>query len=207
MKALYLIIFLLLTFISKASAQSDTVAGEKEYLEHYDCKYRPGNILVVQKKGKIITNYMPGKPTNAGFLIRMEAIYDLEFSDNKRYKSSVVKAITNDTITITSTFNEKCAQYEGRKFELITYPIKSIKIARFINDRSLGLFMKKKIEGEYDLIVKVVDKAKLCPAVLTFPKRNNEVKVCHYYLTSQGYDILFETNGSLDYMQYPIEWK
>jgi hypothetical protein len=67
----------------------------------------------------------------------------------------------------------------------------------------LGLFQKKKIEGEYDLIVKAVDKAKFCPAVLTFPKRNNEVKVCHYYLTSQGYDILFETNGYLDYMDYP----
>lgn len=203
----YLLILFLLTLTFKASAQSDTIAGEKEYLKHYACQYRPGNILVIQKKGKVITNYLPSKPTNAGFVIRMEAIYDLEFTDNKRYKSSIVKAITKDSITITSTFNEKCAEYEGRKFELIKYPINSIKIARFINDRSLGLFVKRKIEGEYDLIVKSVDKAKFCPAVLTFPKRNNEVKVCHYYLTSQGYDILFETNGYLDYMQYPLVWK
>lgn len=37
-----------------------------------------------------------------------------------------------------------------------------------------------------------------------FPKRNNEVKVCYYYLTDQGYDILYETHGFLDYMPYPI---
>lgn len=203
----YLLIFSLISITFKANAQSDSVAGEREYLKHYDCQYRPGNILVVQKKGKTITNFIPSKPTNEGFIIRMEAIYDLEFTDDKRYKSSIVKVITNDSITITSTFNERSAEYEGRKFELIKYPINSIKIARFISDRSLGLFQKKKIEGEYDLIVKTVDKAKLCPAVLTFTKRNNEVKVCHYYLTSQGYDILFETNGYLDYMQYPVEWK
>jgi hypothetical protein len=90
---------------------------------------------------------------------------------------------------------------------MFKYPITSIKTARFISDRSLGFFKKKNIDNKFDLIVKKVDKAKLCPAVLTFPKRNNEVKVCHYYLTSQGYDILFETNGFLDYMEYPLEWK
>lgn len=147
---------------------------------------------------------MPKKPSKEGLIIRMEAIYDLEFTDKKRYKSSVVKTITNDSITITSTFTEKCAQYEGIKFELITYPIKSITIARFINDRSLGLFNRKSIENEYDLIVKEVDKAKFCPAVLTFTKRNNEVKVCHYYLSSQGYDILYKTDGFLDFMEHSI---
>lgn len=203
-KILYL---LTLIITSNLYSQNDTIQGEAEYLKHYDCKYRPGNILIIQKKGKTISDLTPSKPTNAGFIIRMEAIYDLEFTDNKRYKSSVVKNITNDSITISSTFNKKCAEYEGIEYKLITYPIQSIKIARFINDRSLGLFSKKKIDSDYDLIVKNVDKAKMCPAVLTFPKRNNEVKVCHYYLTSQGYDILYETNGFLDYMEYNVDWR
>ncbi|MFA6277381.1 MAG: hypothetical protein WC622_11565 [Pedobacter sp.] len=147
------------------------------------------------------------KISDDGFVIRMEAIYDLEFSDGKRFKSGVIKDITEDSLTISSTMNEKCAIYEGIKYEMFKYPITSIKIARFISDRSLGFFKKKNIDNKFDLIVKKIDKAKLCPAVLTFPKRNNEVKVCHYYLTSQGYDVLFETNGYLDYMEYPIEWK
>lgn len=188
-------------------AQSDTIPGEAEYRKHYDCRYNEGNILIIQKKGKQITDYAPTKPTRSGFIIRMEAVYDLEFSDKKRYRTGIVKAISKDSITITSTFNEKCAAYEGRKFELISYPIQSIKTVRFINDRSLGMYDKKKIDDDYELIVKTVEKAKMCPAVLTFPKRNNETKICHYYLTSQGYDILFETNGVLDYMEYDVEWR
>ena len=198
---------LLITLPIYSFAQMDTVAGESEYLKHYDCLYRPGNVLVVQKKGKLIKNYNPTRPVKAGLVIRMEAIYDIEFTDNKRYKTSIVKNISTDSITLTSTFNEKCALYEGRKYELITYPINSIKIIRFVSDRNLGLFNKIDIENNYDLIVKIVDKAKFCPAVLTFPKRNNEVKVCHYYLTSQGYDVLFETDGYLDYLEYKIEWR
>jgi hypothetical protein len=203
-------VFLLLASFLFAQAfygQNDTIPGEAEYRKHYDCRYTEGNILIIQKKGKQITDYMPSKPTKAGFVMRMEAIYDLEFTDGKRYKSSIIKAISQDSITISSAFNEKCAVREGKKYELITYPVTSIKIARFINDRSLGFFEKKKIDDSYELIVKTVDKAKMCPAVLTFTKRNNEVKVCHYYLTSQGYDILFETDGILDYMEYNVDWR
>ena len=65
---------------------------------------------------------------------------------------------------------------------------------------------KKKIDKDYELVVQKVPKAKLCPALLTFPKRNNEIKVCHYILTKQGYSILYETNGFLDYMEYPVTW-
>lgn len=188
-------------------SQNDTIQGEAEYRKHYDCKYEEGNILIIQKKGKILDYKKSWKPTEAGFVIRMEGIYDLEFSDGKRFRAGVIKNISEDSLTISSTMNENCALYEGIKYELFTYPINSIKMVRFIYDRSLGLFTKIKLENKYDLIIQKVDKAKLCPAVLTFPKRNNEVKVCHYYLTKQGYNILFETNGFLDYMEYPVHWK
>lgn len=207
-KILNKIILLFLIGISGSlQSQNDTIPGEAEYRKHYDCRYEEGNVLIVQRKGKTLDYKTAFKLTDAGFVIRMEAIYDLEFSDGRRFKSGVIKNITADSITISSTMNENCAKYEGIKYELFTYPIKSIKTARFINDRSLGFFTKRKIEDKFDLIVQKVSKAKLCPAVLTFPKRNNEVKVCHYYLTSQGYDILFETNGFLDYMEYPVNWQ
>ena len=202
-----IIIIFLLIFTNITYSQNDSIPGEAEYRKIYDCTYEEGNILIVQRKGKKLDYENSWKPSKEGFVMRMEAIYDLEFSDGKRYRSSVLKNISKDSIIISSTMNEKCAEYEGIKYELITYPISSIKIVRFISDRALGFFSKKKLEKKYDLIVKKVDKAKLCPAVLTFPKRNNEVKVCHYYLTKQGYDILFETNGFLDYMEYPVNWK
>lgn len=190
-----------------ALAQTDTIPGEAEYRKHYDCRYEPGNVLLVQKKGRTLQLDPKHGLSNAGFVIRIEAIYDLTFKDGKRFRSGVIKAISDSTITISSTMNERAAAYEGIKYELFTYPIGDIKIARFINDRSLGLFVKRKIDDKYELIVKKVDKAKMCPAVLTFPKRNNEVKVCHYYLTSQGWDILFETDGFIDYMEYPVDWQ
>jgi len=206
MRKLILILLIVLTN-SILFAQTDTIPGEAEYRKHYDCRYEPGNILIIQKKGKELDYKTSRKLSDDGFVIRMEAIYDLEFSDGKRFKNGVIKDITKDSLTISSTMNEKCAIFEGIKYELFKYPINSIKTARFISDRSLGFFKKKNINNKFDLIVKKVDNARLCPAVLTFPKRNNEVKVCHYYLTSQGYDILFETNGFLDYMEYPVEWK
>ncbi|KMQ65850.1 hypothetical protein ACM46_07040 [Chryseobacterium angstadtii] len=180
---------------------------ELNYKKYYECKYEPGYVLIIQKKGKLIDPAKSWKPAKDGFTIRMEAIYDLEFSDGKRFRSGVIKNITKDSLTISSTMNENCAKYEGIKYEFFTYSLKDIKIARFINDRSLGIFSRKKINEDYEVFALKLNKAKLCPAVLTFPKRNNEVKVCHYYLTDQGYDILFETNGFLDYMQYPVSWQ
>jgi|TARA_B110000967_G_C18890639_1_gene567112 hypothetical protein len=201
-------VFILLIILTNITySQNDSIPGEAEYRKIYDCTYEEGNILIVQRKGKKLDYENSWKPSKEGFVMRMEGVYDLEFSDGKRYRSGVLKNISKDSVTISSTMNEKCAEYEGIKYELKTYPISSIKIARFISERALGFFSKKKLEKKYDLIVKKVDKAKLCPAVLTFTKRNNEVKVCHYYLTKQGYDILFETNGFLDYMEYPVNWK
>jgi len=205
MKKYFLIITVLLGL--DCFAQNDTIPGEAEYRKHYDCRYEKGNILLVQKKGKVLDYKKDRALTKNGFVIRMEAIYDLEFTDGKRFRSGVIKNITKDSISITSTFNQKCAEYEGIKYETFTYPIKSIKKARFMNDSALGIFVKKNIEDDYELIVMEVDKAKMCPAVLTFTKRNNEVKVCHYYLTQQGWSILFETNGYLDFMEYSVNWQ
>ncbi|MCU7547158.1 hypothetical protein N4T18_08215 [Riemerella anatipestifer] len=140
-------------------------------------------------------------------MLRIEGAYDLEFSNGKRYRTGIIKNITKDSIFLTTTLNENSAKFEGVEFEIHKYALKDIKIARFINDRSLGIYSKKKIDNnDYEVFAQEVDKAKLCPAVLTFPKRNNEVKVCPYYLTAQGYDILYETNGFIDYMQYPVKW-
>ncbi|WP_288981391.1 hypothetical protein [uncultured Flavobacterium sp.] len=187
-------------------AQSDTIPGEAAYRKHYDCRYEEGNVLLVQKKGKTLDYATSWGVGNAGFVIRMEAIYDLEFANGKRYRSGVIKNITTDSISISTTMNANCAEYEGIPYKIDTYALQDIKIARFVNDASLGLFTKKKIDKDYELVVQKVPKAKLCPALLTFPKRDNEIKVCHYILTKQGYSILFETNGFLDYMEYPITW-
>ena len=209
LKSAFLLVFTILGIFANAqfATKQDSLDYELNYKKYFDCKYELGNVLVIQKKGKSINPAKSWKPTKEGFVIRMEGIYDLEFSNGKRYKSGVIKNITVDSLTISSTMNEACAKYEGIKYEFFNYAIKDIKIARFINDRSLGLFSRKKIDENYEVFAMKVDKAKLCPAVLTFPKRNNEVKVCHYYLTDQGYDILYETNGFLDYLEHPISWK
>ena len=206
-----ILIVILFLFSKSVFGQFKTVQDSLDYMEnygkHFDCKYERGNVLIIQKKGKKIDPSKSWRPSKDGFTIRIEGIYDLEFSNGKRYKSGVIKSITNDSLTISSTMNENCAKYEGIKYEMFKYSFKDIKIARFINDRSLGIYKRKKIDDKFEVFAMEVDKAKLCPAVLTFPKRNNEVKVCHYYLTDQGYDILFETNGFLDYMQYPVNWQ
>jgi len=203
----------LLLFLGSASAfsQFKIVQDSLDYMETYgkyfDCRYEKGNVLIVKKKGKTIDPSKSWKPTREGFTMRVEGAYDLEFADGKRYRTGILKRITKDSISITSTMNENTAKYEGIKFETFNYAFKDLKIARFINDRSLGFYNKKKIGSDYEVYAQEVDKAKLCPAVLTFPKRNNEVKVCHYFLTDQGYDIIFETDGFIDYMEYPISWQ
>lgn len=202
------LIFLLLIVISgiyhgQFKTVNDSLEYELHYKKYYDCKYEPGYVLVIQKKGKAIDPAKSWRPAKEGFVIRMEGIYDLEFKDGKRFRSGVIKSITEDSLVISSTMNENCAKYEGIKYEFLSYSIKDLRIARFVNDRSLGLFSRKNIT-DYEVFAVKLDQAKLCPAVLTFPKRNNEVKVCHYYLTEQGYDLLYETDGFLDYMEYPV---
>lgn len=170
-------------------------------MKHYNCTYEKGNILIIQRKGKNLDYKKSWKFSKTGIAIRMEGIYDIEFSDGKRFRHGVIKAISMDSISISSTMNEKCAEKQGIKYELFTYPISSIKFMRLINDRSLGIYERKRLDKKYDFIVKNVDNAKLCPALYFFTDRNNEAKICHYYLTSQGYNILYEENGNLYYME------
>ena len=178
-----------------------------DYKKYYDCDFGEGNVLIVIKKGKEFTDLKDLRKSGKGFAIKMEAIYSMEFTDGKRYESSVVKNITQDSISITNFFNENAAKLAGKPFTLITYPLSSLKYIRFIDDRMLSLYSKKNIPKNFDLIVKKMDHAKMCPAVIDFKDRNGETKVCHFYLTSQGYDLLYENNGRVYYLEGRVEWK
>ncbi|UKB83058.1 hypothetical protein LF887_18890 [Chryseobacterium sp. MEBOG06] len=76
-----------------------------------------------------------------------------------------------------------------------------------MDDRMLSMYTKKNIQKNYDLIVKKMDHAKMCPAVLDFKDRNGETKVCHFYLPSQGYDLLYEDRGKVYYVEGKVQWE
>lgn len=213
MKNYKLILFLLMLSarIFSQNTINDTLKTNIEepfdYKKYYDCDFGEGNVLIVIKKGKEFTDLTDLRKSGKGFAIKMEAIYSMEFADGQRYESSVVKSITQDSISITNFFNENAAKLAGQPFKLITYPLSSLKYVRFIDDRMLSLYSKRNIQKNFNLIVKKMDRAKMCPAVIQFRDRNNEMKVCHFYLTSQGYDLLYENNGRVYYMEGKIEWK
>jgi len=213
MKNYKLILFLLMLSarIFSQNTVNDTLKTNIEepfdYKKYYDCDFGEGNVLIVIKKGKEFTDLTDLRKSGKGFAIKMEAIYSMEFADGQRYESSVVKSITQDSISITNFFNENAAKVAGQPFKLITYPLSSLKYVRFIDDRMLSLYSKRNIQKKFDLIVQKMDRAKMCPAVIQFSDRNNEMKVCHFYLTSQGYDLLYENNGRIYYMEGKIEWK
>jgi len=213
MKNYKLILFLLMLSarIFSQNTINDTLKTNIEepfdYKKYYDCDFGEGNVLIVIKKGKEFTDLTDLRKSGKGFAIKMEAIYSMEFADGQRYESSVVKSITQDSISITNFFNENAAKVAGQPFKLITYPLSSLKYVRFIDDRMLSLYSKRNIQKKFDLIVQKMDRAKMCPAVIQFSDRNNEMKVCHFYLTSQGYDLLYENNGRIYYMEGKIEWK
>ncbi|WP_137905095.1 hypothetical protein [Chryseobacterium sp. 2VB] len=213
MKNYTLILFLLMLSIRVFSQNTvnDTLKTHIEepfdYKKYYECDFGEGNVLIVIKKGKEFTDLTDLRKSGKGFAIKMEAIYSMEFEDGQRYESSVVKSITLDSISITNFFNENAAKLAGQPFKLITYPLSSLKYVRFIDDRMLSLYSRKNIQKNFNLIVKKMDRAKMCPAVIQFRDRNNEMKVCHFYLTSQGYDLLYENNGRVYYMEGKVEWK
>ena len=59
-------------FCGNLYSQNDTIQGEAEYRKIYDCRYEPGNILIVQKKGKILDYDKSWRLSDEGFVIRME---------------------------------------------------------------------------------------------------------------------------------------
>lgn len=213
MKNYKLILFLLMlsNCVFSQNTSNDTLNINKEepfdYKKYYDCDFGEGNVLIVIKKGKEFTDLKELKKSGKGFAIKMEAIYSMEFTDGKRYESSVVKNITQDSLSITNFFNENAAKLAGETFTQITYPLSSLKYIRFIDDRMLSLYSKKNIQKNFDLIVKKMDRAKMCPAIIQFKDRNGEMKVCHFYLTSQGYDLLYESDGRVYYLEGRVEWK
>lgn len=212
MKNYKLILFSLMLSVRIFSQNTavDTLNTQTEepfdYKKYYDCDFGEGNVLIVIKKGKEFTDLTDLRKSGKGFAIKMEAIYSMEFSDGKRYESSVVKNITKDSLSMTNFFNENAARLAGEPFKLITYPLSSLKYIRFIDDRMLSLYSRKNIQKNFDLMVKKMDQAKMCPAVIDFKERN-ETKVCHFYLTSQGYDLLYEDKGRVYYMEGKVEWK
>ncbi|MDR3026268.1 hypothetical protein [Chryseobacterium sp.] len=213
MKNYKLILFLLMlsTCVFSQNKSNDTLNVNAEepfdYKKYYDCDFGEGNVLIVIKKGKEFTDLKDLRKSGKGFAIKMEAIYSMEFTDGKRYESSIVKSITQDSLSITNFFNENSAKLAGKPFEIITYPLSSLKYIRFIDDRMLSLYSRKNIRKNFDLIVKKMDHAKMCPAVIDFNDRNGVTKVCHFYLTSQGYDLLYESDGRVYYLEGRVEWK
>lgn len=193
------------------NTENDTLETNKkepfDYKQYYDCNYSEGNVLIVIRKGKTFTDLKELKKSKTGFALKMEAIYSMEFTDGKRYETSVLKNITHDSISITNFFNENAAAQAGKPFSLIVYPLSSLKYIRFIDDRMLSMYTKKNIQKNYDLIVKKMDHAKMCPAVVDFKDRNGETKVCHFYLTSQGYDLLYEEKGKVYYVEGRVQWE
>lgn len=213
MKNYTLILFLLMLSIRIFSQNivNDTlnphIKEPFDYKKYYNCDFGEGNVLIIIKKGKEFTDLTDLRKSGKGFAIKMEALYSMEFEDGQRYESSVVKSITEDSISITNFFNENVAKFAGQPFKLITYPLPSLKYVRFIDDRMLSLYSRKNIHKNFDVMVKKMDRAKMCPAVIQFRDRNNEMKICHFCLTSQGYDLLYEDNGKVYYMEGKIEWK
>ncbi len=213
MKNYQLIVFLLMLpgWLFSQNAKNDTLNATMDdpaaYKKYDDCDDGEGNVLIVIKKGKQFTDLQDLRKSKKGFAIKMEAIYSMEFTDGKRYETNVVKKITADSISITNFFNENAARVAGKPFEQIHYPLSSLKYVRFINDRMLSLYSKKNILKDYDLIVTKVNDAKICPAVLNFKNRNGEIKVCRFYLTDQGYDLLYEDKGQVYYLEGKVEWK
>lgn len=213
MKNYILILFLLMLSgeLFSQNTQNDTLNSAIDdsiaYNRYYDCDYGEGDVLIVIKKGKQFTDLKDLRESGKGFAIKMEAIYSMEFTDGKRYETNVVKNITGDSISITNYFNENAARIAGKPLALITYTLSSLKYVRFINDRFLSMYSKKNILKDYNLIVVKMKEARMCPAVLTFKNRNGEVKVCRFYLTDQGYDILYEDQGKVYYLEGKIEWK
>ena len=92
MKKKLLIIFLL-TLSYNFYCQNDTIPGEAAYRKIYDCRYEPGNILIVQKKGKTLDYDKSWRLSDQGFVIRMEAIYDLEFADDEGSEKGTVRRV------------------------------------------------------------------------------------------------------------------
>lgn len=205
------LLLMLPTWLFSQQAKNDSLNAAIDdsiaYQQYYDCDYGEGNVLIVIKKGKQFIDLKDLKAAKKGFAVRMEAIYSMEFTDGKRYETNIVKNITKDSISITNFYNENAARAAGKPLALITYPLSSLKYIRLINDRMLSMYSKKNILKDYDLIVVKMNEAKLCPAVLTFKDRGGEVKVCHFYLTDQGYDLLYENNGKVYYMEGKVEWR
>lgn len=209
-KLIITLILFITGLISAQIVESDSLKSYRDsldYKKYYDCDYNKGNVLIVMKKGKKFTNFKELKTSKNGFTVRMEAIYSMEFDDGARYESSIVKDITKDSISITNFYNENAARVAGKTFQIIKYPLSSIKYIRFINDRLLSIYSKKNLQKNFDLIVETMDHAKMCPAIITFKNRNGETKVCHYYLTDQGYNLLYEDAGKIYYLEGRVEWK
>jgi hypothetical protein len=213
MKNYKLIVFLLMLpgWLFSQNTQNDTLKSASndasDYKQYYDCDYGEGNVLIVIKKGKQFTDLKDLKESKKGFAIKMEAIYSMEFTDGNRYETNVVKRITRDSISITNFFNENAARVAGKPFSLITYPLSSLKYIRLINDRMLSMYSKKNILKNYNLRVMKMDNAKFCPAIINFKDRKGEIKVCHFYLTDQGYELLYEDKGNIYYLEGKVEWK
>ena len=108
-----IILLFAILFSSSIFGQFKSVQDSLDYMENYgkyfNCKYEKGNVLIVKKKGKNIDPMKSWKPTKDGFVMRIEGAYDLEFSNGKRYRTGIIKNISRDSLSITTTLNDLCA--------------------------------------------------------------------------------------------------
>jgi hypothetical protein len=135
-----------------------------------------------------------------GFFLISNGMYDLEFNDGKRYRSARIISIdrNDQSFRITTCFSPIYGAKHDIKYDTLSYALSDIHCLRLITDRNLKIYREVRA-GKYKF--HAAHKRGYCEVVepVVYHRRKEAFKA-FYYLTAQGWDVLYEEKGELYYL-------
>jgi hypothetical protein len=123
------------------------------------------------------------------------ACYNMKFKDNNHVESGVVVKITQDSIYISNTYNQKTAETERKEYKIYGYSIHDISELQLLH--SGGFYFRSKKATEWDLEIRKDNRRKYHLCWFSMNSETGKIDLVRLWLTNDGFKLVFESNGKV----------
>ena len=126
-----------------------------------------------------------------GFYIYKNYFYNLDFTDSVKVFGKIID-ITNDSLYITTSFNDSTAKQRNIKYDTLKYSIRQIRSLELITEDIYGFTRNIDLKNYSLQLVKMICCNEIAHVISSDKQKTFD---CYPYLTNNGVAFIYENGG------------